>query len=113
MRHDARIDVCGDDFEVVQAGQVVGDERIHDRPRLIALRRSNFEQACSRRQVQTGSDDEHFPDALFGRERLDDAEPDGNDVARFDGRVSAEAARTVELGDASAGLSDRWATNSF
>ncbi len=114
MRDNARIDVCGDDFELVQAGQVVGDEGIHHRPWLIALRRSNLEEARSRREVQTGSDDEHFPDALFRRQAFDDAEPDGNDVARFDGGISAETARSVELGNRfGRARADRCATNSF
>ena len=34
-----------------------------------------------------------------GLERLDDAEADGDDVARLDGRVGAEAARAIEIGD--------------
>ncbi len=75
VRHDAWIDVGGHDLAGrSSAREAERDERVHDRPRLIALRRAGLEERRSRRQVQAGTDDEHPPDAAVGLERLQDAE---------------------------------------
>ena len=89
------------------------DERVHDRPGLVAFRRADFEERRPGRQIEPGTDDEHAADAPVGLERLDDPEADRDDVAGFDRGVGAEAAGSIEVGDGVGWPRERWATNSF
>ncbi len=89
---DAGIDIGADDLQVVEPCEAECDQRVDDRPRLIAFRRSRVDEARPRRQVQAGSDDQDAPHAAHGFERLQHVETEGDDVSGLDSSVRAQAA---------------------
>ena len=63
MIHDPRVDVGGNDLQVIGARQPERQQRVDERPRLVALRRTVVDQGGTRRQIEPRADHEHAPDA--------------------------------------------------
>src|SRR5262249_57811313 len=93
---DARIDVGADHLEIVEAGQAQADERVDDRPRLIALRRPDLEHPGARGEIDAGSDDQHAADAARRVEPFQYAKARLHGIAGFDRGIGAQTARLVE-----------------
>ena len=98
---DARVDVGGDDLEVAAGVPRPRDsDRVHDRPRLVALGRGRFVAAPVRgARSRPGPTIRTRRIRRVGSQRLQHAEAEVHDVAGFDRRVGAEAAMPIELGD--------------
>ena len=75
------------------------EQRVGDRPGLIAFRWPALDQRRARCEIESGPDNQDAANTALGVERFQDSQPRIDDVASFDRRIGTESAGAIQVSD--------------